>query len=64
MLGQCAAVVPTYNLSKCLREMYQNETPEERENRLHENKLRTELLLKQWDEFMFTQPEIAKRMIC
>lgn len=64
MLGQCAAVVPTYNLSKCLREMYQNETPEERENRLHENKLRTELLLKQWDEFMSTQPEIAKRMIC
>lgn len=64
MLGQCVAVVPTYNLSKCLREMYQNETPKEREIRLHENKLRTEFLLRQWDEFMTKHPEIAERMIC
>lgn len=52
------------NLSKCLREMYKNETPEERANRMQANKERTELLLKQWEEFMLSQPEIAKRMIC
>lgn len=44
--------------------MYKNETPEERATRLQANKERTELLLKQWEEFMLSQPEIAKRMIC